>query len=309
MIALLTDRRTGTWMGAALALALIVAGGCSRGPRPGEIAGAPAAEQILAGASARAQDTRLSAKGRASVRMQVGERELPALSLSLGLRDGGQLAAVMRPGVLAPVLSLWAGEDGWLLRLPRERAAFEVVHAPGTLRLGADNSSARGAGEAADEALGALSGPALSRLAAWVLEPQSLLGRLRDPEVAAGEGHWELRGTLPGLGVADLWAEVWLARDDLAVQRWSLGAGSAEEPAWVRVAYSPARAGGSLGRQGQRIHFEIGSIEVTGTATFNYLRADVPDPLRRPTVPDHWIRYAGAELPAALGRLRDGLCD
>jgi hypothetical protein len=240
-----------------------------------------------------------SARGRAGVRLWVGEHDLPALAIAFSLREAGELGLVLRPGVLPPVLSLWAGANGWTLLLPREKTAFEVSHAPGLEGLVQPEPPAE------PDAGPTLTGPSLARIAAWALGPHTLLADLADPEVRREGGEWIVTGRPSGLGGSDLRAELHLTAARGAISRWNLKSGGLTE--LVEVSYNPDREPGGLGRTGQRIHFVLPPVALAGTLTLDHIRAAVPDPRERPSVPDGWVGRPGTDLLPALARLQDDL--
>jgi hypothetical protein len=284
--------------GIFLLLTLLAAGGCRPGRTVPRLPDAASVQALLEPAPG--QEAPRSARGRATLRLRVGERDLPALGLSFTLREASEVGAVLRPGVLAPVLSLWAGADGWTLRLPREKAAFDQVHeigASGLLRPGP---------EASPEAGCVPTGPAIGRICAWMLAPQALLEDLRDVVLRRDGEEWIVTGTPAGLGTPVVAVEVHLTAQGGAVVRWDLRSGDSSP--LVHVEYSPPRGAG-LGRTGQVIRFELAPLAAVGTLTHDFIRAQVPDARERPPVPAGWSCQAGTELGPALARLQENLAD
>jgi len=280
---------------AVLVLALGGAG-CRPGRTVPRLPDAASVEALLRPAAG--AEAPRSASGRASVRLRVGERDLPALSLSFSLREASQMGAVLRPGALTPVLSLWSGADGWALRFPRQKAAFDLEHEPGL--VGLLDLEPQGQPQAGSTP----TGPAVGKMGAWILAPHALLEDLRDVALRQEGEAWIVSGSPAGMGGRDLRVEVHLTAWEGAILRWSLKS-EASTPL-IQVEYAPPRGSG-VGRAGQRIHFELAPLETVGTVRLDFIRAHLPGLRERPPLPEGWVHYDGSELGAALERLRESL--
>ncbi len=275
---------TAPWGGVGIAALLsVLAFGCA--PRPSVIHGTSTVRvdpESLRVAALRIPPAP-SCQGRGSMRLEIERRRLPALNLRFGLRDGAALWAILRPGVLAPVLSLWAGADGWSVRLPRERTALEV--------------------DASDPGGSPLSGPEIARLAHYVLLPQAALGDLVGLHLLKRGEDWILRGRLSGLPEDLAVLEVWITQTDLAVKRWSLW--GRDGRSLLRVAYDPPRLLTADGGADQgAIHFVISSLEAVGTVQVGNLSLEPPAPFTPPPVPARWDVVSGSRLRRLLDKLQ-----
>ncbi len=282
---------------AALLAALVTTPGCRTGRAAPRLPDLASVEALLRDPSVAGGP--LSARGRATVRLRAGGRELPALGGAFSLREAGELGLVLRPGVLPPVLSLWAGADGWLLTLPRDKTAFETAHAPG-LRGMLSPGPAPESGSSATP-----SGPTMARIASWALGPYTLLDALSGSRVRSEGAEWVVTGRVAELGVPDLWLEVRLDAAAGAISRWSLKSEDATE--MVAVNYDPPRERRGCGRAGQRIRFALPTMALDGQLTLEHIRCTAPAPRERPAVPEGWACRPGADLLPALTRLQADL--
>lgn len=287
------------WLVAAgLSLATLAAG-CRAGRTPPRLPDGAAVQALLT--ETRSGAAPAAARGRADVRLRVGERDLPLLGLSVSLRSIEELGFVLRPGVLPPVLSLWAGSDGWILLLPRERSAFEVAHEPGFQGIVLPGPAA------GPDATPTISGPTLARIAAWTLLPHVLLADLADPQIRREGDEWVVAGRPAGLGGFIASAELRLAAGRGEILRWNLR--SSESTLLADVSYDPRRPPGGMGRAGHRVSFALPTLALSGSLTLEHIRATEPEPGQRPPLPDGWLGRTGADLLPALARLQDGLED
>ncbi len=222
---------------------------------------------------------------RGSLKLAVGEREMPTLDFRCVLRNTGEVRAILRPGVLPPVLSLWAGQGGWCVHLPRDRVTFESREAAGIfpdsvgLPAGAD----------------AITGPLLARLAWFLLEPHRLLARLQRARLIEREGHWVLTGVPVDLGPEVPWAEVWVEPRTGEIDRWGLRSGKGQT--LVQVTYDPPapRPPQRLEMHAQ-LRFAIELLHVNGGLRISRVEAKPIEPLPRPPVPDGWDVLPGKEM-------------
>ena len=267
------------WLSIALCGAWCAAGlsGC-RPPPPAvaETAAAPEDPDSLR-AAALPGSSPAALKGRGSCRLHVGDRGLPTLSISYALRASGALGAILRPGLLPPVLGLWAGPDGMSLRLPRERAAFELP-------------------DAAEP--DALSGRLVARMGWYLLAPGDLLRSLERPRLLSRGGHWIFTGTPREIAPLAARAEIWLEKEDLDIERWSLWLRGGEP--LLHVIYEPPVPGlcGSGGSHG--LHFVIAPLDTRGTLRLRSIGPTEPTPMRRPPLPSSWNLFPWNQIERRL---------
>jgi hypothetical protein len=264
---------------AALAAVLIVAAIGCRPPVPS--AGVPPADP----ASLRA---RLSATtppvlaARGTLRLEIEGRRFPALNAHLAVRRRGGGSLMLRPGVLAPVLTLWAGERQWSLRLPRERVAFEAGPAD----------------EESGEPPAVLSAGMLARIGWYLVSPATLAGDLVDPEVISREQMWILRGRIGDGPRFVRAAEVWIDPVSGGIALWGLL--DARGRSLVRVAYDPPF---ESGQAASRISFSAEPLQARGELLLRALGpADAPSSTC-PPLPADWRRLSAEELPDYLESL------
>lgn len=308
-----------------LALLPLMAGSCTRAPRPGEApAGGAAARSIRieAADSLRAvllertlpgdpRPTSLSAS--ATTRFYVGERRLPGLTLRLLAQDGAPVNALLKPGMLTPVASLWASQAGWQLRFPRQEVFLEGWTGD---RSGAAIRPERPAEPASSSLAGRASaapsqpapvptgdlGPILEDLAWYLLAPQSLLEDMAGPRAIARGDRFIFSGTVPPLAQLFAGVELWVDEASGGVARWSVRDRHGETQ--LIVLYSPPRAewtsgGAAIGR----IDVDIPALGLTGGAILSRVSGGHRREIAYRAAPEAWRRLEAEELPRLLDQL------
>ncbi len=270
---------------AALGVCALVIGLCGCGPKPAPLLPLtpPSADSLVARLAPDTSVAGLSVRG--SLKLAVGERELPTLDFRCALRDTGEVRAILRPGILPPVLSLWAGQGGWCVHLPRDRVTFESRGAEGTF------PDSVGIPASAD----AITGPLLARLAWFLIEPHRLLACLQRARLIERGGHWVVTGVPVDLGPEVPWAEVWVEQRTGEIDRWGLR--SSEGQTLVQVTYDPPapRPPQRLEMHAQ-LRFAIELLQVNGGLRISRVEAKPIEPLSRPPVPDGWDVLPGKEM-------------
>lgn len=215
---------------------------------------------------------------RGSLKLALGGRELPTLDLRAALRDTGEVRAILRPGILPHVLSIWAGHGGWCVHLPRDRVAFEA-QLTDTSVPGPDT----------------ISGLLLARLAWFLIEPHRLLGRLERTRLIEREEHWVVSGVPVDLGPEVRAAEIWVGRMTGEIDRWGLRSG--EGRTLVQVTYDPPapRPPERLGTHAQ-LRFAIELLQVNGGLRLSRVDPEPGGALQRPPVPEGWEVFPGKEM-------------
>jgi len=220
--------------------------------------------------------------GRGTLAAEVGERRLPVLDFRFAARGVDEARGLLKPGVLSPVLSAWAGEGGWSLHLPRQRLAFE-----------ARAERPAGAPDAG--------GPQAERPAAlmwFLLVPADLLASLADPRVVEHEGRWIVTGFVDDLGPDPLRVELWIDPLVPGVSLWALAAG--DDRQLLRAAYDrPVR---EVAR-GDGIRILLPGLDVRGTLRFTAVEREDVAPGERPDVPAGWELRPAGDLADALAAL------
>ncbi len=225
----------------------------------------------------------VSLQGKGNVRFRFEDRDLPLLNLRFALRDTGEVRALLRPGMFAPVLSLWAGQEGWSVRLPRQRTALEALKSA----------------QAHPSDPGELSGSLVAHLAWYLLVPQAILLDLGRTRVIGRGAHWILSGRPGGVGPLIRSAEVWVEKEGLGISRWSLRL--ADGATLLQVVYDPAQIRPATGvRTARSVHFDIPSLEVQGTMRLERVKPAQIDPLPRPPIPPGWKVLQGFPLRQLL---------
>ena len=274
-------RRLGTLVW--LSVALLVAAGCrqQRPPPLRERIPVAAAESLRAAAVLRPPLTTLQGEG--SLRLTVGDRVAPALNLRFSLRDTTALRGSFRPGMLAPVLSIWSSPEGWQLLLPRERAAVVGLAVTDTSR-------------AAHEARLTV------RLAWYLLQPQAILGSLQIEEAFRQGADWVFTGSLNGWDPSGRRVSIWVERKSLGIRRWRIA--ESAETTVASVTYQPPRLPGGLGDgPASRIAFEIRPLRAEGTLRIQEITPAAIPPKPPPAVPAGWEIWEGYRVAEALGLL------
>jgi hypothetical protein len=261
---------------AVIAAALIAATNGCRPPAP------PTAVPPVDLASLRARlpaTTTPVLAARGTLRLEVEGRRLPALSTQLAVRHPGGASLMLKPGALAPVLTLWANDQEWSLRLPRDRVAFEAGPAD----------------ERGGEPPVVLSAGMLTRAGWYLVSPASLVDDLVDPVITEQGQVWVLRGRI-GVGPqAVRAAEVWIDPASGGITLWALTGERGRS--LLRVAYDPPL---ESGRTVSRISFSVEPLQVRGELLLRALGpGDAPSSVR-PALPGNWRRLPVDELPDYL---------
>jgi len=270
--------RTGDWLGLpALALLIaLAASGCGRRtPPPALPPDSPA--QLVEWLNREPQPASL--KGKGTLHLLVGRRGIPALGAQFALHPDRGAQLQLRPGLLSPVLALWAGEEDWCLRFPRQRVAFE---------------SGAHRGSTAEP----VSAERLRSLGWFLFRPSALAARLQEPALAASATAWILRGV-----VRDARETVWVA--ELRVDPRSLGVAGwvvADESGEVLlgVEYDPPLE--TTSTQG-RISFICRPLDAGGEFRFRGLEETAGAPPPRPHLPSGWRLASADRLQAFLEEL------
>lgn len=264
--------RRSTYVRAAGFLALTVAlglGGC-RPPRP---AAAPPATPLAIDAvlaNLRRVSAPLGMEGSGTLRVKVKDRDLPAVTARFaGSPDSGRVS--LRPGILPPVLGLWASRDDWEVRLPVQR----VVVAGGS-----DSSTP----------------VRLARLLWYVVCPRDLVADLTAPQFHEVSGRWVLRGRLDRLGDWVRAVEVWCDPGGQGIERWSLWVASGESA--LSVAYGRPLM---QAVPGSALAFTAPALGVRGNLAFTQLRSSAAQPIPRLPFPPSWVSLPADSLLRLLG--------
>jgi hypothetical protein len=252
----------------ALALTLLLGSIGCRPPRPAPPV--PAADSLMAMLAAPSGAAPLEGSG--PLRLKLPGRSLPVVTARFVVSPDSA-RATLRPGALAPVLSLWCAADGWQLMLPRQRAVV-AGSAAGPDRID------------------------VARLFWYLLRPRALALDLTAPEALASGGRWILRGRVDALGAWARGAEIEIDPATRAVVRWSIGLASGESA--LRVAYDPpvleARAGTGIG-------FVVPALGGRGDLTLSRIRRSSAQPVPRPSIPPGWEVLTTEDVPRLLEAL------
>ena len=210
-------------------------------------------------------------EGSGTLRVTVQGRDLPAVTARFaGSPDSGRVS--LRPGILPPVLGLWASRSDWEIRLPMMRAVVSD---------GSDSSTP----------------VRLARLLWYVVCPRDLVADLTAPQFRAAAGRWVLRGRLDRLGDWVRAVEVWSDPAGEGIERWSLWLRSGESA--LSVAYGRPLLQAA---PGSAVAFAAPALGVRGSLTFTQLRSASPQPIPRLPVPHGWARLpADSLLPLLEG--------
>jgi hypothetical protein len=263
----------------ALAAALIVAVGGCRPPAPSPAI--PPPDPVSLRDRFPATATAVLA-GRGTLRLEIEGRRMPALSVQLAVRHRGGGSLMLRPGALAPVLTLWAGEQAWSLRLPRERVAFEAAAAE----------------EGGAEAAALLTAWMLTRVGWYVVSPATLVGDLVDAQTVAQGQAWILRGRVGDAPRGVRSAEVWIDPASGGIALWAIH--DEQGRSLLRVAYDPPL---ESGRDPSRISFSVESLQARGDLVLRTLGPAGAPSATRPPLPDGWRLLPADELPDYIGSL------
>jgi len=199
----------------------------------------------------------LGMEGSGTLRVAVQGRDLPAVTARFaGSPDSGRVS--LRPGILPPVLGLWASRADWEIRLPIQR----VVVAGGS-----DSSTP----------------VRLARLLWYVVCPRDLVADLTAPQLHAAAGRQVLRGRLDRLGDWVRAVEVWSDPTGQGIERWSLWLRSGESA--LSVAYGRPLLQVA---PGSAVAFAAPSLGVRGDLTLTQIRSSAAQPLPRLPVPSGW---------------------
>ncbi len=229
-------------------------------------------------------------QGRGSARLQIGARRPPAFNLRYTVRTSGEFQLLMRPGILPPVLRLWAGVGGWSVLLPGEKAVFEAFDArPGDTVVGEVP----------------LDGPQLARFAWLILVPRALLRGLERPRIFSRGEHWIINGSPPELAPHAPGAEVWVEKEGLGISRWSLRA--RDGTALVQVSYTPSLTALWVGG-GQSGVVEVGieALDIAGTLRPRGVGVAPAGAGAGPAVPGGWRTLPASGVPVMFEEARVG---
>jgi len=250
--------------------------GCARtGTPPPPAVSGPLDESTLLTALRADRSTEVL-EGRGLLRVEAGDESVPGLNARFVVSTSGGGMLQLRPGVLPPVLNLWAGTDSWILLLPRQKLFSQA--SPGR-----DPS-----GDAA----------ALGRLASGLFAPQAMAADLLAPSVLRHDGQFILRGHPASPGSIPGEVEVVIDARTLAVSRWSLLAANGES--LVRVAYEPPLVGPDF--RGA-IFFLLPALDIRGSLEIRELRPAGRTPSAMPVPPPTWQSVPPDDLPDVLRSL------
>ncbi len=228
-------------------------------------------------------------KGRGSVRLQMEGRNIPALNLHFALRDTGEVWAMLRPGMLSPVMSLWAGLGGWSIHIPRERAVLTSC--------GLDESTVRPSDHHSRESASPLEqGLLIARLGRLILQPQALLLLLEHPTLLSRGEHWIFSGRPQDFGPTVPAAEVWVEKESLGITSWGLRTSGGQS--LLRVAYGSAVT--KERRRPTQVHFVLEALEISGTLRLQRLSQTQIDSIPRPAIPAGWNILSEKEIRRML---------
>jgi hypothetical protein len=122
---------------------------------------------------------------------------------------------------------------------------------------------------------------------AWYLvAPGDLLGSMERPILMSRGEHWIFTGAPREIAGLVPRAEVWLEKEDLAVERWSLWLPGGEP--LLQVVYEPPASGISGSDGSQALRFLITPLGTRGTLHLRSVRPTDPTPLDRPVLPSGW---------------------
>ncbi len=211
------------------------------------------------------------------------------------------MSALLRPGMLTPVASLWASQVAWQLRFPRHQVYLEGwTRHPSDDARPSEGTVAPVLEEAFTQA--ADLGPFLERLAWYLLAPQSLLEDLVRPLAIARGERFIFTGTVPSLALISPGAEIWIDAETAGMERWTLR--DSDGKTQLIVTYSPPRTdwtsgGGAIGR----IDLNIPALEVVGGAILSRVSGGERQGIEYRAAPDTWRRLEAEELPWLLDQL------
>lgn len=196
-------------------------------------------------------------EGSGTLRVTVRGRDLPAVTARFaGGPESGRVS--LRPGILQPVLGLWATRADWEVRLPLQR----VVVAGGS-----------------DDAMPI----ALARVLWYVVCPRDLVADLSAPQFHAAAGRHVLRGRLDRLGDWVRAVEVWSDPSGEGIERWSLWLRSGESALTVAYGRPLLQA-----VPGSVAAVAIPALGVRGSLTFTQVRSQSAQSIPRQPVPPGW---------------------
>ena len=261
-------------------LLLLVGGSGCAAHRPVPAAGLAPAGRVAAAESLRAgltaQPAAVAMVGRGKVRFDLGGRRYPILEARWRLdREAGGLLQ-LRPGLLAPVLTLWIDAQSWSVRLPRERVAF-VSDASRSDSL--------------------LSAAGLRWLLAGIAQPTRLLATLAAAPLERRGERWLVRGRPDGLPPQIAALEVWLDPAG-GIALWSLL--GPEGRSWLRVAYHPPRR---RDEETGRIELFAEPVDLHAELLVRRSAVAAPGGAPPPPLPSDWQTLRAEEIPRFLERL------
>lgn len=265
---------------------LLSGGGCR--PRRGADAGTgmtqtdPVSVESLRATLARTTSP-AGIRGRGLVRIDLDASEELPLALDLRFEVGGSrdCRLMLRPGVLAPVLSLWADADGWSLWLPRQRSAF--TSRTESAELGSEGPERR------------LPADAPSRLAWMLLAPHELLRSLEKTRLVERGPHWILRGRSSEMAPWVSGVEIWVVSQNRRIVRWALIGPHGET--LLRVVYDDPWEGPRRGSGMVLLAPALG-----GAVRLELTQAEEGriESRPRPDVPEGWARLPAEALPSYI---------
>jgi len=271
-----------------LAVVLLSTPGCSRHAArtgPGDLDSVSASTEPVANADSLrltilSEPIPSALSGTGLTRFYLGDDRLPGMTLRFTAQDSAETTAMLRPGMLTPVVSMWTSADAWTLRFPRQRAfVLETV-------------STDGATQGPD-------GRLLGRLAWYLIAPQALLADL-DPVRAFRRGaDWiftgrpgPLEGGLPG-------AEVWVDQESGGIRRWSLR--DRDGQLQVQVEYSPPRFKlTTKGGGGGRLDLSIPALDFFGGVILQRVHEKDLKAIPMPKRPTGWRQLGSDQLQTLL---------
>lgn len=292
------------WAGVILAGAVFSTPGCSRHSArtgPDDLDGVPASTEPVANADSLRQqilpeDMPSALSGSGLTRFYLGDERLPGMTLRFTTQDGAETTAMLRPGMLTPVVSMWTSADAWTLRFPRERA---YVLEAGSTGGAADRSAGAAAGGPVGGADQESYGLLLGRLAWYLIAPQALLADLQPVRAFRRGADWIFTGRPGALQEGLPGAEVWVDRESRGIRRWSLR--DRDGQLQVQVEYSPPRFMlTTKGGVGGRLDISIPALDFFGGVILQRVNEKDPKTIPAPETPTGWRQLGSDQLQALL---------
>jgi len=210
-------------------------------------------------------------EGSGALQVTLLGRKLPGVTARFcGAPDSGRVT--LRPGILSPVLALWASGTDWRVGLPpRHVVVIGDAVGPDEIRL--------------------------ARLLWYIVCPRDLAADLTAATCRASDEGWILRGRLGDLGAWVRAVELQLDPSGEGIGRWSLWLATGSSA--FSVAYDRPLL---VATTGTAISFVAPPLGARGILTLNQFRISSTQQIVRPSVPPGW-----AILPAdSLLRFLEG---